>query len=327
VEPRLETLTARGPGAIAVLRLAGPGAEAALRTAFRPRRARFERGRVYVGEIADADEVVLTPVGGGAFEVCGHGGAGAAARLTRALGTRPPRAAPVPELATARTWLAFRVLSWREEGLLDARWERAIDALARPRRVVLAGAPNAGKSALFNALLERERSIVSPEPGTTRDLIEEPCALEGVPLVLCDAAGLRDAADELEAEGAARARKAVAEADLVLHVVDRSAPRGDLRFASDLNVDSNLKQSSDSLVVLTKSDLPRAVEIPGALEVSALTGAGLDALALAIATHLLGRDPRAISRPAGEERAEAGRRAACSPCPPRAPAERPEAPA
>ena len=97
--------------------------------------------------------------------------------------------------------------------LLDAPGaERLRDGV----RVVLAGPPNSGKSSLFNYLCDREAAIVSHVAGTTRDRIEAHVALDGVPFVLIDTAGLRDSDDLVEAEGIARARAALADADLVL---------------------------------------------------------------------------------------------------------------
>jgi len=84
-------------------------------------------------------------------------------------------------------------------------------------RVVLAGPPNSGKSTLFNALVEHEAAITAPIAGTTRDVLTRPVALDGVPFVFADTAGLRDeAGDEIEAIGMARARNALEAADLVL---------------------------------------------------------------------------------------------------------------
>ena len=97
--------------------------------------------------------------------------------------------------------------------------------LTRPRaetlregvRVVIAGPPNAGKSTLFNALMESEAAITAPIPGTTRDVLTRPVAIAGVPFLLCDTAGLRDETeDTIEAIGIERARGAVAGADIVL---------------------------------------------------------------------------------------------------------------
>ena len=94
-------------------------------------------------------------------------------------------------------------------------------------RVVIAGPPNVGKSSLLNALLGEERAIVTPIPGTTRDLIEECANFNGIPVVLRDTAGLRDAPDEVERIGVERARDAARDADVVLSVLDLSVPPAD----------------------------------------------------------------------------------------------------
>lgn len=91
---------------------------------------------------------------------------------------------------------------------------------------VIAGPPNAGKSSLLNALLHAERAIVSDIPGTTRDVIEDRVAVEGVVLRLRDTAGLRDTADAIEAEGVKRARAAIGAAELVITVLDASRALG-----------------------------------------------------------------------------------------------------
>jgi tRNA modification GTPase len=83
-------------------------------------------------------------------------------------------------------------------------------------RIALAGPPNAGKSTLFNALVEHEAAITSPAAGTTRDVLERPVAIDGVPLLFVDMAGLRDAEGEVEAIGVERARAELERADLVL---------------------------------------------------------------------------------------------------------------
>src|SRR5579884_465568 len=86
--------------------------------------------------------------------------------------------------------------------------------------LAIVGQPNAGKSSLFNRLVERDRAIVTAAPGTTRDLVTERIALEGIPIELVDTAGLREATDEAEQHGVARTRGAMAEADVVLLVID-----------------------------------------------------------------------------------------------------------
>ena len=90
-------------------------------------------------------------------------------------------------------------------------------------RLAIVGRPNAGKSSLFNRLVERDRAIVTAMPGTTRDLVTERVSMEGIPVELIDTAGLREASDEAETMGIAKSREAMAEADLVLLVVDTAA--------------------------------------------------------------------------------------------------------
>lgn len=128
-------------------------------------------------------------------------------------------------------------------------------------RVVLAGPPNSGKSTLLNALVGREAAITSEIAGTTRDLIEAPVAIDGVPLILVDSAGLRESGDKIEAIGVSRAQHAIATADIVLWLGDRSTP------------------PSHALVILVhaKSDLGQGAG-PRDVAVSALTGSGLNEL-------------------------------------------------
>lgn len=91
-------------------------------------------------------------------------------------------------------------------------------------QLVIAGLPNVGKSSLLNALLQEERALVTPVPGTTRDTIEEFIAIRGVPVRLVDTAGIREHAESVEEMGIQRARQKIREADLVLFLVDASSP-------------------------------------------------------------------------------------------------------
>src|SRR2546422_8600371 len=88
--------------------------------------------------------------------------------------------------------------------------------------LAIVGRPNVGKSSLFNRLVERERAIVTATPGTTRDLVSETVAIGGIPVRLVDTAGIREAVDEAESIGIRKSREALADADLVLVVVDCS---------------------------------------------------------------------------------------------------------
>jgi tRNA modification GTPase len=164
-----------------------------------------------------------------------------------------------------------------------ARLHTAVDrtvAAARHGRVVhdgitvaLIGPPNAGKSSLLNALLGRDRAIVSAAPGTTRDVVEAAMVIGGVPVRLLDTAGLAVPHDPIEAEGMRRSRLALDESDLLLVVMDTSMP-------PDRRV---LEETADRarVLVLAKSDLPRhpdAVPLPDAVNASTVTDGGIDLL-------------------------------------------------
>jgi tRNA modification GTPase len=90
-------------------------------------------------------------------------------------------------------------------------------------RLAIVGRPNVGKSSLFNCLVERDRAIVTPVAGTTRDLVTERVAIEGIPVELIDTAGLRETSDEIETIGITKSREAMADADLVLMVIDSAS--------------------------------------------------------------------------------------------------------
>ena len=144
-------------------------------------------------------------------------------------------------------------------------------------RVTIAGKPNVGKSSLFNALLGAGRAIVTPIPGTTRDLVIETTDMDGLPLELVDTAGIRETTDQVESEGVSRARQARAVADLVLVMLDSSQPLED-EDATLLRETAGVPR----LVVANKSDLPAAWQrcdlgLP-LLPISTKTGEGLDML-------------------------------------------------
>src|SRR5215469_17502852 len=96
--------------------------------------------------------------------------------------------------------------------------------LRRGIRAAIVGRPNTGKSSLLNQLLGRYRAIVSPIPGTTRDTIEETANIRGLPVIFIDTAGLRESHDEIEREGIRRSRESLAQAELILHVLDAGEP-------------------------------------------------------------------------------------------------------
>jgi tRNA modification GTPase len=161
--------------------------------------------------------------------------------------------------------------------------------------LAIVGRPNAGKSSLFNRLVERERAIVTATPGTTRDLVTERISLDGIPLELVDTAGLREGREEVEQLGIARSREAMADAALVLIVLDATQPLNDEERSLLASVEGR-----SALVAINKSDLANAeplahqvASLP-VLPTSARTGEGIPALReqiLALATGGTSAEP------------------------------------
>ena len=166
--------------------------------------------------------------------------------------------------------------------------------------LAIVGLPNVGKSSLFNRLVERERAIVTATPGTTRDLVTETVAIGGIPVKLVDTAGIRRALDEAESIGIKKSMEALADADLVLVVLDASQPL-------DHEGEELLKQTAkrSAIVVKNKADLTsksvgqeraaHTVRVVGQecpmrtnIHTSALTGQGISELRAAILQHATG---------------------------------------
>ena len=188
----------------------------------------------------------------------------------------------LPEVAVNQTTAKLSDLIQRVEKL--AATFRSGRLLKDGLRVTLAGRPNVGKSSVFNDLVASDRAIVTDIPGTTRDSLTELISLEGVPVLLTDTAGVRASLDKVENMGVERTRRAMADADLILVVLDGSEPltREDEEVLAEV-------ADLPHLVVLNKSDLEsfsqngrtNGLPVP-VLPVSAKTGAGLDALRAAI---------------------------------------------
>ncbi|MCR5808131.1 MAG: tRNA uridine-5-carboxymethylaminomethyl(34) synthesis GTPase MnmE [Clostridiales bacterium] len=165
-------------------------------------------------------------------------------------------------------------------------------------RVAIIGSPNVGKSSLLNALIMRERAIVTAIPGTTRDTVEEQAEIEGLPVIFVDTAGIRETDDEVEKLGIERARREADYADLVLWLVDgtRAIRKEDIDVLSGV-------RGKKTAAVITKTDLDRAVYpdadglINGlpAFPTSAVTGEGLTALRRGMAELLLPENPHSES--------------------------------
>ncbi len=180
--------------------------------------------------------------------------------------------------------------------------------------LAIVGNPNVGKSSLFNRLVERERAIVTATPGTTRDLVSETIAIGGIPVRLVDTAGIRTARDEAESIGVRKSMEVLAEADVVLIVMDAANPivDGAEMRGGESSPDGGLiakSQGRARLVVLNKIDLapqarshcgkapvlrhlPEALQPPDCVATSALTGEGIAELRAKILQLVAGDGPQ-----------------------------------
>jgi tRNA modification GTPase len=147
--------------------------------------------------------------------------------------------------------------------------------------LAIVGRPNAGKSSLFNRLVERDRAIVTATPGTTRDLVTERVSMEGIPVELIDTAGLRHSTDEAESIGIAKSRQAIADADIVILVLDATTA-----LHAEDSATMEALSHRPHLIAVNKSDLspgsPLVSQRADAIPTSALTGSGVAELRDAI---------------------------------------------
>lgn len=324
-------LTPPGEGGIAVFAVEGRGARAALCAAVRARRlAALRPGELAYGRLVAADGAVLDEVIVAAlppalaapgspsavverFELNCHAGGAAAAVCAERLrqsglaeGAPPEEPGLPPEERAFRRALAGVRTRRQLEALCAARAGRfpggaaRLDAVLAAHRVAIVGPVNAGKSTLFNALCGAERAITSPHPGTTRDAVAAEAAVQGLHLELVDTAGLgAPGGDALAAPARERTRAEAAGAELVLLVIDGSAP---MDAAARAQAAALLGRPVRTIVVLNKSDLPGAFDPqslclsppptacclpPTVVHLSALTGAGLPELMDAIERELL----------------------------------------
>ncbi|HEX7900398.1 MAG TPA: GTPase [Planctomycetota bacterium] len=316
-------LTSPGRGALAVIHVAGAGARARVEALC----AAPIDDTLRVRRMEDVDEIMARTTSDGftaeeTVEITAHGGTAVVERVFAALDVEritvdelldrgvstgkldQIRAEAWSLLPAAKTERAALMLQAQAEGALskavaalrgpgDAtrllETAAAGQALATPRRVVLAGAPNVGKSSLFNALVERDRAIVSPIAGTTRDPVRETIAIDGVPLELVDTAGVEEPRDPLEALSIERTRKALSAADVVLFLFDAEAgARGpELTFLEQLG-------HRRLVPLVNKVDVGTKKPLLEALPVSAKTGQGLDDLRRKLLRMLdVGRLPEA----------------------------------
>jgi len=160
--------------------------------------------------------------------------------------------------------------------------------------VLIAGKTNVGKSSLLNALLVKERAIVTPVPGTTRDMIEDTIYIKGIKVKIIDTAGIRTPSDIVEQEGIARVKRKISETDLIIWVLDGSE-------AYSQEDDEVYREIRDNhfVVALNKIDLPQAIDIKELaskglqwVEISALKDVGLEKLKGSIYAGLMGNNRR-----------------------------------
>lgn len=307
-------LTPAGRGALAVVGVAGEGAASLVDTLFSRRGGSLgarSDGAIAFGVWRETGEqVVVVRHSASRLEIHCHGGLAASAAvidgLTAAGAVRGEWEDWLPGGACGREAAALlhaaagpkaaMILARQAAGALDREFERLTTTddrvasarrlraaarvglrLTRPWRVVLAGSVNAGKSSLMNAIAGHARSIVSPTPGTTRDVIVAPLVLGGWGVELLDVAGSRDAtaaASASEREGIARAATVRETADLVLRVVPADAP-------------NPAKAGPNELLVLTKCDLLHGPPPAAAITTSAVTGEGIGDLIDAIVAKLV----------------------------------------
>jgi tRNA modification GTPase len=154
--------------------------------------------------------------------------------------------------------------------------------------LAIVGRPNVGKSSLFNCLVERERAIVTATPGTTRDLVSETVALGGIPVKLVDTAGIRCALDEAESIGIRKSMEALADADIVLFVLDASEPLGDEDRELLMHVEGRTAIAVHNKADLDGSELSNFNSRLPVIRTSAVTGLGIPELRSEILRHIAG---------------------------------------
>jgi tRNA modification GTPase len=323
---RASVLTPPGTGAIATVEVRGAAAWDAVRKLFHPAGAALPESpvlhRVWFGRLGDGgDEVVLAVKHAQpetVIEIHCHGGRRVVRLVVErlvALGSEEPKPTgrgPWALLERAPTVRTAAILLEQCHGAFDraiagvftamdrndsaaatrqladlAAFGTAGRHLVEPWKVVVAGAPNVGKSSLVNALAGYQRSVVSAAAGTTRDVVTVPVAFDGWPVVLADTAGLRWAEGSLEAEGVALARRFLAEADLVVWVLD-AADRNPVESDDDPTL-----PRVPFVLAANKTDLPAAWDVAarGAVPVSAATGSGISELISGITAILVPTPP------------------------------------
>ena len=302
-ETLLACLTPRGKGGIATLAVQGAAAWEVTRQLFQPRKGSLpdepSAGRFWFGRLGGDDVILAVKVD--RIEVHCHGGVEVVRWIEELYAQHRIKIVPWQQMADAPALLdlLIRAPTTRTAAILLDQWQGAWDSsprdvqrladllplaqhLVEPWKIVIAGAPNVGKSSLMNALAGYTRSIVAPTPGTTRDVVSTAIAIDGWPIELADTAGIRQAPTVLEQQGIQRAHDAVRTADLRFWLLDGSAEPA---FP---------EEGTEWKFLVNKTDLPPAWDwqlVPQALRISARTQAGLADLCEAISRALVPKPP------------------------------------
>ncbi len=285
--PEVSLLTPEGRGGIAVLRIQGSDARLRVQEIFRGRWP--QPGGISYGRFADLDDGVLTDFGD-EIEIGLHGNPVIVKKMMELIGTAVPyepdgdrvQREAILLLQKAPTLLSARVLADQAMGALSraVREGRPVLPTARfgialsevPPVITLVGKPNVGKSTLFNALVQRDRVIVSPDAGTTRDPVEELVSFRGIPVRLVDTAGKGTPKDAIDAEAQARTELRARISDLVVHVRQADEPpagfsvinKCDLERGEGRNISAREGEGLDELIGDILSELQlRPFHTPG----------------------------------------------------------------
>jgi len=311
-------LTPPGRGAVASFLLCGEGADAIFLPHWHgktPLGNHPKWGRLQLNDTGDCEEAVVCQTDDGGIEIHVHGGEQVASAIENLFERHG---------AVRKTWqehfadgttqrdLALRLLPFAPtertaQILLDQynsplathhlsleRFQELAEVgkhLVEPFRVVLAGASNAGKSSLLNAILGFQRSLVHSVPGTTRDVVSGQTALDGFPVTFFDTAGFRETGDDLEQQGIDRSLRSLADADLVVWVMDITAQeRG--AYASRLPAFDSPEGLCPPLFCYNKIDLVGTPCYLEGIPVSALTGEGIERLLAEVIRRLVPHPPQ-----------------------------------
>ena len=304
-------LTPSGRGAVASFLLCGNGADSTFALHWNGKRPDEHPrwGRLRLTDADDCEEAVVYRTTEG-IEIHVHGGEQVASAIESLFQKHGAVCKTWQEhfaAGTSQRDLALRLVPFapteRTVQILLDQYNRASDRqpaspeliflgkhLVEPFRVVLAGASNAGKSSLLNAILGFQRSLVHAQPGTTRDVVSGQTALDGFPVTFFDTAGFRETGDDLERQGIDRSTRSLTDADLVVWVIDSTVAESQRPACP---VESNVLICYNKIDLLHLAGTPVAETAADfAIPVSALTGEGIETLLDAVIRRLVPHPPK-----------------------------------